>query len=724
MREQHLDLLADFGRAHSDHARASAAPYLIGDWEKNRADDSFELSVAAGTALAWPDVELHAGAQLLYRAGPSKLDEAGVVGELDVSIELLDGDGAANRLLDLHVAAGERAALSGVVELASLVGKRGELRLTTRAADGRAPRLAWTQLELRSQGRAPRPDDRRLAVDGVVLHLAEKVDAATGAADVLTVAVPGSIAIRVQVPDQARLCCFDALPPGQAGAVKFGVRVDGELLREWRRQPTAADAPERRREVALDLARFGGREVELSFEAQPAAAAPVDPAASPRAAQFVMPRLVAPRLTARQPRGRGRPDVFVVVVDTLRADALSCYGAPRPTSPRIDAFAREALLFERAYAPSPWTLPSTTSLLTGLAPDVHGVTRTPWLPDRQETLAERFAALGITTGGFVANSLISRDSNFQQGFETWQELSWGNARKVVARALEWVDRHEDDRLFAYLHLIDPHAPYSSLLPPGERTVSAPDNPFRDLESDALLARFAGTPLHLQVEHGLTPELRAAAARARDLYDDEVRWVDRWFGALLDGLRARGRLDDAVIVLTADHGEEFLDHRGIFHGDHLYDESVRVPLIVRAPTLAAGRAAAPWCTMDLGALLDELLTRDGAPQPLAADHFPESIVLATEHATELDALPFGRREGLVRGRYKLIASPRLERLELYDLVADPAEQRDLSESEPRVRDALAQLLRERCAEHARQAGSSAASLLPDLDAELRRLGYVK
>lgn len=731
-RETRVDLLADWLRAQSSHRGAGAAPSLIGDWEKNTADADFELSVAAGASLEWRDVELHDGAELHWRAGVSKLDAHGLAGPLVATLELLREGAPPLPLLEVPFAKGEAAPREGVIELREWAGARGTLRLAVSASDGGATRLSWTQLELRSLGRERRAADATLEVDAVAVHLAELLDAETAAADVLTVAVPGRLPLRVRVPERARLRWFDVLPPAGAGAVKLRVRVDGEVVREWKRAATGA---ERSRELSIDLARFGGREVELAFEAEPVGAAP-DAAAPPPAVQFVLPRLIAPRATPRQPRAPGRPDLFLIVIDTLRADALSCYGAARATSPQLDAFAADALLFERAYAPASWTLPSMASLLTGLPPDVHGTTTVPWLSDRHETFAERCAAAGFTTGAFVANSLLSRDSNFQQGFESWQELSWGNAKKVARRVLEWVDRHPDERLFGWVHLVDPHAPYSAPLPDAQRFESAADNPFRELGSDALLARFTGAPLHEQVEQGLTPELAAAAARGRDLYDDEVRWCDAAVGALLDGLRARGRLDEAVVVVTADHGEEFLEHRGIFHGDHLYDESVRVPLIVRAPTLAPGRAAEPFGTVDVAALMAELCEQaERAAQggaagrgveraPLPAERFPESIVLATEHATERDRLPFGRREALVRGRWKLIASPRLETLELYDLLADPHERHDLSESEPRVRDALAQLLRDRCAEHARQAGANPAAVLPDLAAELRRLGYVK
>src|SRR6185436_19529826 len=167
-----------------------------------------------------------------------------------------------------------------------------------------------------------------------------------------------------------------------------------------------------------------------------------------------------------------------------------CYGARRPTSPSLDAFARSALLYETAYSQCSWTLPSTATILTGLHPDVHGVLgrEAAWLHDEDETLAEALAARGFTCGAVVSNALVSPTSNFQQGFETFRGVNWANARKVVGQTLGWLDEHAHDRVFAYLHFVDPHAPYEAPIAAKE-TFRAAGSRFAEQGFDELIAQF-------------------------------------------------------------------------------------------------------------------------------------------------------------------------------------------------------------------------------------------
>ncbi len=708
------------------HAPSIAAPELVGDWERVSADDRLELVVTAGSEVHWPRVTLHPRARLAYRIGVSKLDREGLKCPLRCTIAFERDGLPREELLTISCAAGAPADTAGTLDLAARAGETGTLVIVTAAQEPGGARIAWRELRLESEGRPESDSDRVQSCERVVADLAELHGPASRAAGAIVLPVPGHATVRVTVPPLAHLRFFESVAVSvgshEKGAITLRVRVDDAVLRERRLRPETAAMRPLRDEVELDLSAFADREVAIQFEAEPVRAAAT---ANAFTASFLLPRLVAPKTVARQPRGSG-PDVIYIVVDTLRADVLGTYGYARPTSPALDAFARDALVLETAYSPSPWTLPSTASLLTGLHPDVHGATLTPWLFDQLETIGERFAAAGVTTGAFVANTLVSRRANFQQGFETWVDGAWGNANKIVPRVLDWLDDHEGDRLFAYLHFIDPHTPYAAPLPPELCFPTDPANPFCTATGPEIAERFTGATGLEHVVHGIPQAALPAIARMRDLYDDEVRYFDQWFAVLMDGLRARGRLAGSVIVVTADHGEEFLEHDGLFHRDHLYGEAVHVPLIVRAPGLAAGRVATPFTTIDLAPLILDLAGLGGAapPHELEPARFAESILLTTELATEPESDEPLRREAIVRGGLKLIVTPERDRIELYDLRDDPGEHHDLAEREPRMRDALQSLLRQRRDDYARQAPMAAISGLPDRSDELRALGYIK
>jgi arylsulfatase len=762
-RERIVDLLDLSAEAQATLAAGTGAPALRGDQKVNTDDDRLELVTTAGTELRWRDVAIHPSARLAWKLGSPK--EEPDAPRFPVRCRLVfepaaTAAGAGERidLLDRTIGPEDAAKRpEGEIDLAALAGRRGDLVLVVEAARRAKARVAWSRLRLESDGRPELESDRVVrwrAPDPVAGDLAARFGEAAGESGTIEFDVPGRVEVALPIPPHARLDFFGdavraAAPAPDAGgpqgapppppapkriAVLLRVRAGERVLREFTREVGRPIGNAFDSQVSIDLAELGGSEATLRFEAELAEGSSWDPADGKLRATITLPRLLAPREAPRQPRARGAPDLFLIVVDTLRADALGCYGSKRPTSPHLDEFARGSLLFERAYAPSSWTLPSTVSVLTGLHPDVHGA-RDPastWVLDAHETIAEVLAARGLRTGGFVANTLLAKSGNFDQGFETWRICPWGNARKLVRPCVEWLDEHPDDRLFAYLHFGDPHANYDAPLPRAE-VFTTPGRPFADASFQEILHAFGEDAEKQVLAHRTSPNVQAAIGRCRDLYDSEVRYFDRWFGAFLDALRERGRLDDSIIVLTADHGEEFLEHGAIFHGDHVYDETIHVPFLVRAPGLTPGRVAEPYAIEATKALVLELLGADDAGEPgtprrsadeIARSHLPESIVSATELADEQGTGLLVSRAAIVRGRWKLDVTPELEREELYDLEADPGETRDLAAEQPRLRASLSQQLRDRRDEYARLASRSRIPVVPEIVELMRQLGYLR
>lgn len=373
---------------------------------------------------------------------------------------------------------------------------------------------------------------------------------------------------------------------------------------------------------------------------------------------------------------RNFPDANVVLIgiDTLRADHLSCYGYPRPTSPRIDGFASESVLFTTAVSQSPWTLPAFASMFTGVLPSSHraGEGTLPHvsrLDPARDTITTMLKRAGYRTGSFVSNGYVGKDVGMKEGFDDGDVsmLGLGATRKAIA----WLRAHAAERFFLFLHIVDPHQPYA---PPPEDAA-----PFID-------PSYPG-PLGMKVAGWADPNWTDAdRRRVVDLYDGEVRFTDGLVGQVLDALASLGLTERTIIVITADHGEELLDHSMLGHGHSLYEELLRVPLVIRFPGgQPRARVEHQVRTMDLyPTLLDALdmpvppgldgvslmpVARGEPPNPETERAFAEYLDIGAE----LKALRQGDR--------KLILDPAAGSVQLFDLRADPHEQEDISAREP-------------------------------------------
>ena len=304
--------------------------------------------------------------------------------------------------------------------------------------------------------------------------------------------------------------------------------------------------------------------------------------------------------------------VILITVDTLRADALSVYD-PRRTTPTFDALAEDSVVFGSAMSPSPWTKPSVVSLMTGLHPSVHGVTAVDSpVPTGVNTLAELFRSSGYHTAAFVSNPLLSPGGGIGQGFEHFvhsprpsrghsvgAEVAAGFVanglsgrvpdKQLTDLAADYLAAHSERPLFLWLHLFDPHMPYNPLVPPSD-----PQAPF-DFFSAMREVRYGSVTLG-----------PAGKARVRVLYDAEVSQVDDNLHTMVTRLKTLEIYDASLLAVTSDHGEEFWEHGSLEHGHSLYEEVLRVPLLVKLPeSESRGRIGVPVTTVRLARTILEV-----------------------------------------------------------------------------------------------------------------------
>jgi arylsulfatase A-like enzyme len=427
--------------------------------------------------------------------------------------------------------------------------------------------------------------------------------------------------------------------------------------------------------------------------------------------------------------GPPAPHVVLVTADALRADHLSLYGYPRQTSPRLDAFARDASVFAQAISVIPKTAPSFATIFTGRHPEVHGVrSNFASLPAELPLLPERLRAAGYRTAAFVSNPALGEAKGFARGFDVYRMLPADDGVAQVNRAfIAFAEEPWSRPTFVWLHYIDPHGPYQ---PPlayeelflGDEWSRQPARVRRGYDTGGFGNKVLGAvPGYQQRADG---EDRVAAYVAR--YDAEIRYVDDAFGEVLDTLRAQGVFDAAAIVFTSDHGESLGEHDLYFeHGWFAYDSCLRVPLVIKAPGQRGGRASeAPVSNLDL---LPTLLGLAGVPSPDAggADLLREPAPADPILVESSDRYP-EKFHGARTPRWKYLRRESDGREELYDLTADPAETRNLAASQADARRQLADFTAARRAELRRAAAArpEEAPVDPATLDQLRRLGYVE
>ena len=367
-------------------------------------------------------------------------------------------------------------------------------------------------------------------------------------------------------------------------------------------------------------------------------------------------------------------NVVLIGIDTLRADHLGCYGYPRPTSPRLDALAKESVLFTTAVSQSPWTLPAFASIFTGLLPSSHraGEGKHPnitSLDPSRETMATLLKRAGYRTASFVTNGWVTKEVGMASGFDdaTLKMVGVG----ATNAAIDWVRAHAADRFFLFLHLVEPHQPYE---PPPEHAA-----PFIDRDYQGKFMTRAG---------GFADPAWSDADRRRviDLYDGDVHFVDSMVGRVLDALGELGVRGRTLVVVVSDHGEELFDHLLLGHGLTLYDELLLVPMIVSFPDGGPHlRVTHQVRTMDL---LPTVLETLELPVPSGLDGVSLLPMIRGEPPHPETERAFAEylhvdpeRKAVRQGDRKLIVDPTAGTAQLFDLRADPHELTDIAAREP-------------------------------------------
>jgi len=408
------------------------------------------------------------------------------------------------------------------------------------------------------------------------------------------------------------------------------------------------------------------------------------------------PHAVQPDAAAA--RGDPRPlNVVLLVIDTLRADHLACYGYPRATSPNLDRFAQESVRFEHAYTAWPETCQSMAAMLSGLAGQTSGVVvDTPQaISTELELLPEILKGAGWTTAAFVMNSVLPRSNHFDQGIDHYVEV-W-NGKENPKRASDadlaraWLKQDAQEPFFLWLHLIEPHAPYDGKQP--ERFVGdASYDPTRRVEVRGPERRFdaiGGIPGFSRIEG--RDELDYYVAR----YDSDVYDADAKVGRFLARIDELGLRDRTVVVIAADHGEGFGEHRYFWHGMVPFDETSHVPLMIRAPGIKPGVVKEIVSAIDVAPTLLEL-----AGLPRRELHEGVSLVpqlrdpsLRTNRIVFTESGRSKRNRSWQRSardqRFKLVYVPstferdhlELDEWMLFDLASDPGETKNVLAEHP-------------------------------------------
>ena len=395
-------------------------------------------------------------------------------------------------------------------------------------------------------------------------------------------------------------------------------------------------------------------------------------------------------------------NLILISIDTLRADHLGCYGYGRETSPALDALAKRGALFEQDISSSSWTVPAHMSMLTGLYPRSHGVdSGAKLLAPETITLAQHLSRLGFVTGAIVNTGLL-RKHDFPRGFARYKLIapagkSWGASRnadscsapKILESAGEWMRANSRQRFFLFLHIYDVHADYSPLpeyLALFERPYSGPAN---------------GTTTQLQ-EYMLRPPGgeewgSQEALRLIDLYDAEIRQLDDALARFFASLEELGVANETLLIVTSDHGEEFLDHGDVLHGQTLHTEVVHVPLILVGPGVPRGARFRgqvspvdlfPTSTALLGlSALDGLEGLDLSSAWRAPSAWPAERALYSE-TRSWSGSPEGSLRGMIqRGPYALHYDRLSGKQQLFWHEDDPRELTDIAERDPQRVQAL-------------------------------------
>jgi len=386
---------------------------------------------------------------------------------------------------------------------------------------------------------------------------------------------------------------------------------------------------------------------------------------------------------------QAKPDLIVLLLDAASAFFFECLGGRKAVTPAVDAFSREAVVFRHAVTPAPYTLPAVGSLMTGQVPDRHGVV---WnanrdgvnlkLSSKTLTAASLLKAQGYSTYGVVTNPNAAGLYGFATGFDQFEELFsdpdlWDEGvdpAAAIEKAKALIQKHKkenDSPFYLYLHLFQPHAPYT----PPETFVSRFTGPYEGIVDGK-------RPVIDGFKDKGEPQLSTEDFdHLRDLYAANLAYVDEGTGELLDWMRAEGYYNDALIVVCSDHGEAFGEHDSIEHGHHLYEEALRIPLMIKYPDarFAGKKVDDAVCLTDL----PHTLVAAGGADPLVLGEDGIDLTTRLNDSTSWPDRVLSARSDIYKPSFSLrwrgyqyIYDTLSRRSELYFLPDDPAQQNNI------------------------------------------------
>lgn len=445
-----------------------------------------------------------------------------------------------------------------------------------------------------------------------------------------------------------------------------------------------------------------------------------------------------------------RPDIVLISIDTLRADHLGTYGYFRPTSPNLDRLAAESIVFEKAFTVMSHTLPAHISLMTGVHPATHNVLSNHWkYTGPFVTLARRLKDAGYATGGFVTGFPLKAESGMARGFDVYEDTAGSDGSHLPKmpgeianqRAAEWLGQKPEGPVFLFIHYFDVHASYHT--PP---TIALPfkvDAPLLAHMKELKTANVSIeqiSPSEIKLDGKVISDLPTAV----NAYDNQIYHVDVLIARLLDVLKSKGRLNDTLLIILSDHGEGLGQHGYYSHGLYLYEEQLRIPLIVRhfGSDWQAKRVRSAVSLLDIVPTILELLGLPGAPPQLHG----RSLLTLMQTQRELPAdrwllaqrRTFSKKNLRTRGSFAsnvplhaVRGDDRLKYLktgdgteELYDLLTDPYELTNLARERPQDCSRLRTLLEKTRDRYKVNAADSDKRADEETRRVLKSLGYVE
>lgn len=530
------------------------------------------------------------------------------------------------------------------------------------------------------------------------------------------------------MPDQRTHSFFLEVPPEAElvfdhAAAKKGEHLSVQLTRDGAKTEKiwSGESEAKWQEAAVDLKKYAGEAVRLDFVSSGGAEA-----------AFGEVELMVARSERFEPEAtEPARNVVVILIDTIRADVFEPIGGEgsETDTPEFDKLTKEATVFTAAYDNENWTKPSVATVLSGLYPVTHDAKQQEDVLDKGvELLSQQLKDKGFKTGAFIANGYVSDKFGFKKGWDGWvnyiREGKNSRAEHVYDDAIEWLEKNKDDRFFLYVQTIDPHVPYRK----HDETDRYYDGTYTGRIGDMLAGKE-------QADLSGSSKLSADDHKwIKALYQGEVTYHDKHMGRLIAKLRELGVMEDTLLVITNDHGEELNDHGKMGHGHSLYDELVHAPLLIRMPgRLPEGEIKnEPVESVDIAPTVLELLGIE--PEQ---DHEGISLVPLMEGKPAqrpfyavTEFLKYGR--SIRVGKWKMIGSSRSWK-KLFDISKDPGEQDNKIEAAPIARrmceihmtEALAnpnKRFRQLKARTGRTFKSKNVEMDPELKKQLEALGY--